>query len=111
MCRWPSLRHICFERYACSASYLTFLRGRVTVDITMTTSIGRETMHKKHAAVLKKWREQNDLSQEAVARIAAVSLSTVRNWLKNKGPGPTMFQILLLDKSHPGLSRMLFGDD
>ncbi len=49
---------------------------------------------------IRKWRKKAGLSQEALARLADVSLFTVSRWERGKGGGPSKLVLL-------GLGRLL----
>jgi transcriptional regulator with XRE-family HTH domain len=57
---------------------------------------------------LEKWRRDNNVSQEELARLAGVSLNTARNWLRGQGPGPNSDHLRRLEGVHRGLTRLLF---
>ncbi len=47
---------------------------------------------------IRKWRKQLGLSQEALARLADVSLFTVSRWERGKGGGPSKLVLLGLGR-------------
>jgi transcriptional regulator with XRE-family HTH domain len=63
-----------------------------------------------HGATLNSWRTAIGLRLEHVAVITDVSVDTVRNWEADKGPGPGIQHLRLLEEAHGGLLRSLFGD-
>jgi len=60
------------------------------------------TEEKTVPAILKKWREDHEISQEQCAALAQCSLSGWRNWESGR-TSISAETISLLDKAYPGL--------
>lgn len=56
--------------------------------------------------ILKSWRSENELTQEAVATAAKVRARTVANWERGVGE-PGIEQLRALEKLKPGLLSAL----